>query len=154
MLIETQDANLIHAIMQQAYAEYRHDASPSSALAETVAGIEQELATGMRAFIWQPDELAIAMVKTQWLPDTLYFSRLSVIPSSRHQGHAKSLLAALATQAQLAQLSHLECKVRAEISRNVALYQGLGFVCVAQESVHKKDGTEVPTLSMRKTLNP
>ena len=108
----------------------------------------------MRAFIWQPDELALAMVKTQWLPDTLYFSRLSVIPSARHQGHAKSLLAALATQAQLAQLSHLECKVRAEISRNVALYQGLGFVCVAQETVHKKDGTEVPTLSMRKTLNP
>ena len=51
MLIETQDANLIHAIMQQAYAEYRHDASPSRALAETVAGIEQELATGMRTFI-------------------------------------------------------------------------------------------------------
>ena len=153
MLIETKDANLIHAIMQQAYAEYRHDASPSSALAETVAGIEQELATGMRAFIWQPDELAIAMVKTQWLPDTLYFSRLSVIPSARHQGHAKSLLAALTIQAQLAQLTYLECKVRAEISRNVALYQGLGFVCVAQESVHKKDGTEVPTLSMRKTLS-
>ena len=30
MLIETQDANLIHTIMQQAYAEYRHDASPSA----------------------------------------------------------------------------------------------------------------------------
>ena len=71
MLIETQDANLIHAIMQQAYAEYRHDASPSSALAETVAGIEQELATGMRAFIWQPDKQAVAMVKTQWRPDAL-----------------------------------------------------------------------------------
>ena len=90
MLIETQDANLIHAIMQQAYAEYRHDASPSSALAETVAGIEQELATGMRAFIWQPVSQALAMVKTQWLPDTLYFSRLSVIPSARHQGHANT----------------------------------------------------------------
>ena len=154
MLIETQDANLIHAIMQQAYAEYRHDASPSSALAETVASITQELSTGTRAFVWQPDELAIAMVKTQWLPDTLYFSRLSVIPSARHQGHARSLLAALAIQAQLAQLSHLECKVRAEISRNVALYQGLGFVCVAQETIHKKDGTEVPTLSMCKTLKP
>ena len=94
------------------------------------------------------------MVKTQWLPDTLYFSRLSVIPSARHQGHAQKLLTALAVQARLAQLSHLECKVRAEISRNVALYQGLGFVCVAQETVHKKDGTEVPTLSMRKTLKP
>ena len=93
MLIETQDANLIHAIMQQAYAEYRHDASPSSALAETVAGIEQELATDMRAFVWQPDELALAMVKTQWLPDTLYFSRLSVIPSARHQGHAQGYAA-------------------------------------------------------------
>ena len=152
MLIETQDANLIHAIMQQAYAEYRHDASPSSALTETVASIAQELATGTRVFVWQPDELAIAMVKTQWWPDTLYFSRLSVIPSARHQGHAKNLLAALATQARLAQLSHLECKVRAEISRNVALYQDLGFVCVAQETVYKKDGTKVPTLSMRKTL--
>ena len=152
MLIETQDANLIHAIMQQAHAEYHHDASPSSALTETVADIEQELTTGMRAFIWQPDELAIAMVKTQWLPDTLHFSRLSVIPSALHQGHAKSLLAALTIQAQLAQLTYLECKVRAEISRNVDLYQGLGFVCMAQETVHKKDGTEVPTLSMRKTL--
>ena len=90
MLIETQNANLIYAIMQQAYAEYRHDASPSSALAETVAGIEQELATGIRAFIWQPDKSALAMVKTQWLPDTLYFSRLSVTPSARHQGHANT----------------------------------------------------------------
>ena len=108
----------------------------------------------MRALIWQPDEMALAMVKTQWLPDTRYISGLSVILSARHQGHAKSLLAALVKQAQLAQLTHLECKVRAEISRNVALYQGLGFVCVAQESVHKKDGTEVPTLSMRKTLKP
>ncbi len=106
MLIETQDANLIHAIMQQAYAEYRHDVSPSSALAESVADIEQELATGLRAFIWQPDELAIAMVKTQWLPDTLYFSRLSVIPSARHQGHAKHLLAALATQGKGGKNAH------------------------------------------------
>ena len=153
-MLQSTSTSLKHTIMQQAYAEYHHDASPSSALAETVAGIEQELATGMRAFIWQPDKQALAMVKTQWRPDTLYFSRLSVIPSARHQGHARSLIAALATQAQLAQLSHLECKVRAEISRNVALYQGLGFVCMAQETVHKKDGTEVPTLSMRKTLKP
>ena len=152
MLIETQDASLLHLIMQQAFAEYRHDASPSSALDETIASIALELHNGMRAFVWQHQQQTVAMVKTQWRQDALYFARLAVLPDFRGQGHAKHLLAALAQLALTHGHTAMECKVRTEISRNVALYQGLGFVSVATEHVPKENGTAVPTLTMRKTL--
>lgn len=152
MLIETQDTALLHSIMQQAFAEYRHDTSPSSALDESTDSIKLELHNGMRAFVWQHQQQTVAMVKTQWQHDALYFARLAVLPSTRGQGHAKHLLVALAQLALTQHYTAMECKVRAEVSRNVALYQGLGFVCVASETVHKENGTAVPTLTMRKTL--
>ena len=152
MLIETQDAALLHGIMQQAFAEYRHDASPSSALGESTDSIKLELHNGMRAFVWQHQQQTVAMVKTQWRHDVLYFARLAVLPSARGQGHAKHMLMALAQLALAHGYTAMECKVRAEVSRNVALYQGLGFVCAASETVHKENGTAVPTLTMRKAL--
>jgi len=92
MLAQLKDAPIIHDVMLQAFKEYEHATPPSSALNETVESIKKDMERGEYAFIAYLDEQPVAMVRFTYSDHSVYFFRLSVIPSKQGQGLAKALL--------------------------------------------------------------
>lgn len=153
MIIEqSSNASLIHAIMIQAFSEYKNDPAPSSALNETVEMISTSLSIGEKAFISFINEEAVAMVRFQIKDNYLCFSRLSVLPEFQGKRIAKSLLKSLEGYAQKCGIYEIRCNVRVSVPRNIQLYHSIGYEIFAQEIVHKTNGIELQVVSMRKRI--
>ena len=84
--------------------------------------------------------------------DSLYFSRLSVIPSARGKGIAKAMLAWMEEYALLNRKQKVECKVRANIPKNIELYEKLGFVITKEETAANPNGMAVKAVYMEKLV--
>lgn len=133
-IIETTDAALVYTLMQQAFEEYAKDVVPSSALQEQLTTVEAAQARGERALVAYKGDGAVGMVRfTEG--EYIDFYRLSVPPRYRRQGIAKALVRAL-----LRYNKPLVCKVRKKETRNMALYQALGFNITAEYSVNHGAG--------------
>ncbi|MFC5470555.1 GNAT family N-acetyltransferase [Cohnella suwonensis] len=147
-----EDADTLYSLMMIAFEEYRTAIPPSSALEETEEGIAQALKDGTEsAAILYEDDTASAMVRFKIEGDSIYFFRLSVIPSRRRRGHARKLVQWIERHAVSKGLNVSRCKVRQSVQNNLVLYQNMGYEIVDQELVVRPQGT-VKALTMEKKL--
>jgi ribosomal protein S18 acetylase RimI-like enzyme len=141
-LAQPEDAATVHDLMLQAFSVYRDSVPPSSALDETIESIMQSLKHGKEAVILYVENKPVA---------SLYFYRLSVIPAFQGKGMAKQLIQWLETYAKECGKESLSCKVRMSVSRNIALYESIGFYIEEKEIVHR-DGVDIPVANMKKEI--
>ena len=144
-------AQILH-VMHEAFARYKDDAIPSSALSETVQSLQQEMQAGVEVFGTMQHNEIIAIVKVAQKMDKLYFSRLSVLPIYQGQGVASALVNELVQIAQLKGLPIIQCKVRKSERANIALYEKLGYKIVSEEETVSKTGFSMPTVTMEKWI--
>ncbi len=139
-------------IMLAAFERYKEDPQPSSALKETVESLEQELENGVYCIGYQLEEELVAMSKYKWMPNALYFSRLSVLPSYQRRGIASKLVDELARMALAQHKAFLQCKVRKSEAGNIALYTKLGFTITTEELYTNLNGEVMAIVSMEKII--
>lgn len=139
-------------IMLAAFERYKEDPQPSSALKETVESLEQELENGVYCIGYQLAEELVAMSKYKWMPNALYFSRLSVLPSYQRRGIASKLVDELARMALAQHKALLQCKVRKSENGNIALYTKLGFTITTEELYTNLNGEVMAIVSMEKII--
>ncbi|HWK23695.1 MAG TPA: GNAT family N-acetyltransferase [Ureibacillus sp.] len=141
-------------VIHQAFKRYETDPQPSSALNETEESIQNELKQGTKLFgVYENDEL-IGIVKCLLKKDHIYFSRLSVLPKNQGKGVAKSLVKYIENYAIQNNIFASICKVRKKEKNNITLYSKLGYEVVNEEVIVNKNGDNIPTVTMRKILNP
>lgn len=139
-------------IILAAFERYKEDLQPSSALKETVESLEQELENGVYCIGYQLEEELVAMSKYKWMPNALYFSRLSVLPSYQRRGIASKLVDELARMALAQHKAFLQCKVRKSEAGNIALYTKLGFIITTEELYTNLNGEVMAIVSMEKII--
>lgn len=149
---EISDAPVILDLMMRAFEEYKHAEPPTSALKETVESITAAMADGEQALIGYIEDEPVAMVRLLLSDDRLYFSRFSVVPEKRGQGIAKKILRYLEDYALQHEKSIIACKVRADVSKNISLYQSIGYDVYEESVLHREDGTSIAVVSMKKAL--
>ncbi|WP_276354897.1 GNAT family N-acetyltransferase [Cohnella caldifontis] len=145
------DAETVHALMMEAFEEYRAAVPPSSALDETADSVRENLANGQGAAILYEDDKPAAMVRYSVEGDTIQFFRLSVPPARRRRGYAKRLVRWIEQLGVSKGLDKCRCKVRQTVQNNVAMYQDMGYEIVDQELVVRPQGS-VKALTMEKKL--
>lgn len=140
-------------IMLAAFERYKEDPQPSSALKETVESLEQELENGgIYCLGYQLENKLVAMSKYKWMPNALYFSRLSVLPRHQRRGIASKLVDELARMALTQHKALLQCKVRKSEAGNIALYTKLGFTITTEELYTNLNGEVMAIVSMEKII--
>lgn len=141
-------------IMLAAFERYKEgDQQPSSALKETVESLEQELENGgIYCLGYQLEEELVAMSKYKWMPNALYFSRLSVLPSHQRRGIASKLIDELTYMALSQHKALLQCNVRKSEDGNIALYTKLGFTITTEQQYTNSNGDVIPIVSMEKII--
>ena len=139
-------------IMLAAFERYKEDPQPSSALKETVESLEQELENGVYCIGYQLEDELVAMSKYKWMPNALYFSRLSVLPSYQRRGISSKLVDELARMALAQHKAFLQCKVRKSEAGNIALYTKLGFTITTEELYTNLNGEVMAIVSMEKII--
>lgn len=153
-IIEAQisDASIIQDIMIRAFRIYEHAVPPTSALKETVESIGAALGEGEQAFIGYIEEEPVAMVRFRLDGESLYFSRFSVVPERQGQGIAKKILRFLEEYAMQHEKSVIVCKVRADVPKNISLYESIGYHVYEESVLHRSDGTSIAVVSMKKSI--
>jgi ribosomal protein S18 acetylase RimI-like enzyme len=149
---DDRDIPLIHLLMRRAFAEYDVTDAPSSAMDETMDSIQAAREDGEQSLIAYMDDEPVGMVRFQIQEDTIYFYRLAVIPEQRGCGVATSILKELENTAKFDHKMSITCRVRALVTRNVHLYQSLGYKIIGESRVHKANGQNVPVAIMRKHI--
>ncbi|QDI90905.1 GNAT family N-acetyltransferase [Salicibibacter halophilus] len=151
-LADTSDAKLIHHVMIRAFMEYKDEEPPSSALEETVESISAAVNDGEQSFISYVDTEPVGMVRFRLKENGVYFYRLSVIPEKQGQGIATKILKSLEDYAKQNRKTTVLCKVRMDASKNIKLYNSLGYSIYKEEVVNKSNGVNIKVVSMMKQL--
>lgn len=134
-------------IIHAAFQRYDSDPVPSSALKETALSIQQELDEGIIVFSVIKQAVVIAVVKCKLEIDTVYFSRLAVLPAEQGQGIATQLVHFIEHYANAHNFKRVSCKVRKSEDNNIRLYTKLGYSIIAEEI-----DVMVPNITMEKTM--
>lgn len=138
--------------MIQAFSEYKNEVSPSSALQETHKMITNSFKLGEQALIAYEKNEPIAMVRFKLEKAHLYFYRLSVIPQKQGKGIAKKLMETLETYGKYHGINEIQCKVRATVSKNIALYSSMGYVVYDENTIDKPNNQKLNIVSMKKYI--
>ena len=146
------DVLVIHDVMIRAFRKYEHAEPPTSALNETVESITTEMQDGQQALIGYIEEEPVAMVRFRLDCESLYFSRFSVVPERQGQGIAKKILKFLEEYAVQHEKSVIGCKVRADVPKNISLYESIGYHVYEESVLHRSDGTSIAVVSMKKSI--
>lgn len=146
------EAARVYAITRSAFLEYASDVPPPSALFETEAEVVRELAASSHhALLAERDGKVLGCVRYELDRRGLHFFRLAVLPSARRQGVAKALLARLEEVARAQEKPRIWCHVRPKVSRNVALYESVGYA-LNGEDVMVRNGFVIPVGVMEKWI--
>ncbi|MGG2064024.1 N-acetyltransferase family protein [Bacillus sp. S14(2024)] len=152
-LADKEDAALVHAIMLEAFEEYRNLEVPSSAIHETVSSIQHSLQNGHeQALLCFVNGLPSGSARFKMNQTSLHFSRLSISPTARGKGIAKKMLRWLEDYAKEHDKSKMICRVRTALSKNIRLYETLSYNIVKEETVTNLNGFSVKTVVMEKAL--
>lgn len=146
----SQDAAIINEIMQVAFSEYKNP--PSSALQETMAAVKNALESGEHSLIGLDQDIPVAMVRFKLTNKELYFYRLSVLPTYQRKGLAKQLLKELESYVRNHGVTQLVCKVRMTASKNILLYQSIGYEMFEKVTVRKANRVEISVVHMKKQI--
>lgn len=151
-LAELSDAAVIHQIMMKAYDEYRNQSVSSSALEETVDSILNEMNRGEKSFICKIGNQPVGIIRFKAEDKEMSFHRLSVVPDKQGRGVAKFLLEMLEKYAECEGIHLIKCKVRMNVSRNIKLYQSMGYKIYDKDIVYKPNDKMVHIVLMCKAL--
>lgn len=145
------DAPTLARTIVAAFEQYRGRLTPESgALSETAAGIASELQQQAGAFVAEHDGEIVGCVMTKCADGDLYLGRLSVLPSARGLGVARSLVAAVESEARRRGAPATRLSVRIALPENQRFFVSLGYVETAREA---HSGFVHPTfIRMRKGL--
>lgn len=146
------NANDIIKILHAAFKRYEFDPIPSSALAETPETIKENLANGTEVFGASVGNELVGIMKVTQQQQSLYFSRLSVLPSHQNQGIASALVNHLNTIADERDLIFVQCKVRRSEQENIRLYKKLGYHIISEEITMSPTGFAIETVTMQKAI--
>lgn len=147
-----EDAEIVHGLMMEAFEEYRAAVPPSSALSETVESVRAALESKSEsAAILTEDGIPAAMVRFRLEDNAIYFFRLSVRLARRKRGYARKLVEWVELRGRSQGKEFSRCKVRQTVSRNLVLYENMGYVITDQELVVRPEGS-VKALTMEKRL--
>lgn len=138
--------DVIHA----AFKRYESDPMPSSALSETSMTIEENLKDGIRIFGVYVKEHLVGVVKVTNQMDSLYFSRLSVLPTHQGKGIASALVTYIEKVAAEENINRIQCKVRKSEKDNIRLYNKLGYRIIKEELTTSPTGFVMETVTMEK----
>ncbi len=120
-------APLVHQIVQSAFAQYIGKMPmPPEALNETLEEVTQVIGQGQTILAWD-GPTAIATVRYQVHPDSLYARRLAVLPSYRGQGVGVALMEYLEELAPRLGCNLITLNTRQSIRYNLEFYQKLGY---------------------------
>lgn len=145
-----EDAALLCALIHAAFEEYRALLlPPSGAHAETTQSIAAKLTQGGAFIAERGDETAGCVIYAVH-EDYVYLGRLAVLPAHRHHGLGARLVAEVETAARAAGKSGVQLGVRAQLPRNLAFFQALGYHLLREE---RHAGYAQPTIYiLRKEL--
>jgi ribosomal protein S18 acetylase RimI-like enzyme len=146
------DAHVIAGIVVSAFKEYSAVIPPLSALQETPESIAAKFDDPSEAYIAEVDGIAVGCVFFEFKPDPdrLYLSRLAVLSEYRGCGIARVLINAVEQTASERGLNCVRLGTRTAITRNVALYEHLGYR--AYEYATHEGFTEHTVVLMEKLL--
>jgi ribosomal protein S18 acetylase RimI-like enzyme len=151
-LANPSDAEVIHAITQDAWEEYRGVPGSSSAFSETAEGIRSLLESDrIKAAVGFLDDIPVAAVRFT-VTDHLYFSRLAVRRMYQGRGYARTLLRWIEEFAKECGVDEVRCMVRASVRRNVYLYESTGYCKVDERVIQKSPDVRLTVWTMVKRL--
>jgi ribosomal protein S18 acetylase RimI-like enzyme len=144
------EAAVLLEVMHRAFAEYRGVLRPeSSVFAETSEAIAAKLAGG-GGFLAVREEMPVGCIIAEAKGARGYLGRLAVDPALRGQGLARRLVLAGEAFLRSKGLVRVGLGVRIALTRNIALFEALGYRETAREA---HPGYSVPTsLIMEKSL--
>jgi ribosomal protein S18 acetylase RimI-like enzyme len=144
---------IAHQLMIEAFKEYQLLEVPSSAINEPVDTLRTSFMNGTEKFILcYLDGRPLGSSRFVLKDQSLYFSRVSVQPSARGKGLAKSMLVWLEDYAKKEGRNKVECRVRSSLKHNVRLYDSIGYEVTNEETVTNPNGFQVKTLVMEKLI--
>jgi GNAT superfamily N-acetyltransferase len=144
------DADEAVELIRTAFAaQSRSTDPPSSALRETGPAIAGKIAEGGGFGVFEAGAL-IAAALWRVDGDALHVARVSVAPTRRGRGIARSLIAACEKEARERRLGRMTLKTRLELPENERLFGRFGFV---RREVEAHPGFVTPTTAvMEKVL--
>ncbi|MWC27736.1 GNAT family N-acetyltransferase [Paenibacillus sp. MMS18-CY102] len=118
----------VHAIMRQAFEEYRGKLTPpSGALSETIEDISSKIEANGGAILAQDGNAAVGSAQFFIHEDYVYIGRVSVLPTHRGSGIAKQMVAYIENHARQLGVVQTRLEVRLSIPANVAYYKKLDY---------------------------
>jgi ribosomal protein S18 acetylase RimI-like enzyme len=134
-----EDAEVVHDIIQAAFAEYRGTIPvPPGALSETVEEVRARVAEGRTLILYHgaehdnPEEAA-GTAAYEPREGYLYVGRVAVLPQWRHRGVGRKLMGTVEEMAPIFGLSRLRLGTRESMRSNVAFYERLGYRIVERQ---------------------
>jgi ribosomal protein S18 acetylase RimI-like enzyme len=147
-LAQPAQADLVHRVMQAAFAEYAAVLQPpSGAHRETVEDVAQVMAAGGAVLAWCGEE-PVGSARFALLPDHVHVDRVAVLPSHRRRGVATAMMRFIEELAPRLGRSELRLGVRRSLPGNLALYQRLGY-SILSVAPHPRGPDQVLTLGKR-----
>lgn len=147
------DVPVVFQLMLEAFEEYRSLEVPSSAINESLEAVQIAFKSNSeKALLCSIDGRPLGSCRFTMKEDTLYFSRVAVIPSARGKGIAKAMLSWLEQYAYDNFKRKMACRVRVSLPKNINLYRSLGYFISKEEVVTNPNGFLVKTVVMEKAL--
>ena len=122
---ELAEAEIVHAVMMRAFAEYGAFANPSSALHETIDDVCESMARGGALLAFDGDD-AIASVRFH-AEEELELLRLSVDPAHRETGVGGALVEHIESIARQRGYDHVRVFVRSQQPDNRPWWTARGY---------------------------
>ncbi len=127
-------------IMLAAFEEYRGALEPpSGALTESLDEFKASAARGGAALAFISGE-AVGSARYEFMPDHVYCSRISVVPSHRGLGLAGAILDYVDQRALECRYAEVRLSTREVMESNQRLYLRHGYEVVAREQHPKGEG--------------
>jgi ribosomal protein S18 acetylase RimI-like enzyme len=145
------EANIVQAIMMEAFEPYRFAEPPTSALNETVHSVRNAMERGETAILCFQDGEAVGSVRCL-IKEGLYFHRLAVRCTEQGRGVGTALVRWLEDEARRTGQDVIWLKVRSSQTRNVEWYRRLGYLPSTESEDVNPNGQMVRTVRMFKTL--
>lgn len=140
------DAPLVYAIMQAAFAEYLGVLNPPSGVHdETLEDTAKAIREGGAILAWLADK-AVGSARYLCHQDYFYVGRVSVLPGYRGHGVASAMMNYLEGVARANNYPMIELTVRMVLESNINLYKRLGYEII-EVFEHPKGGSMVVNMS-------
>ena len=136
----TEDAELVHRIMREAYREYDGAMDPPmSGTGETVAQVADAMGRGGAVLAWD-GATPVGSARYRLSKRFVRIKRVSVLPSCRGRGIATAMLDYIERLALSHGRTEARLTVRMSLSQNVTLYQRVGYAVVQLKAHPRGEG--------------